>query len=73
MALGVPILKHFRLFQFALIGAYLDPSDDDEWVRLADLSVEHNNVNQAVKCYTNGKFQFLPFFEQWTCPSLLFR
>ena len=48
------------VFQFSLIAAYLDPRDEAEWVRLADLSVEQFDVSQAIKCYSNGKVQILP-------------
>ena len=42
-------------FKFSLIAAYLDPRDEEEWVRLADMSLEHNDPNQAIKCYSNGR------------------
>ena len=42
-------------FQFALIAAYLDPRDEEEWARLAEMCVEQNDLNQATKCYSNGK------------------
>ena len=47
------------LFQYSLIAAYLDPRDEDEWVRLADLTMEQNNVDQAIKCYTNGMYHVI--------------
>ncbi|KAJ8306506.1 hypothetical protein KUTeg_017051 [Tegillarca granosa] len=43
-----------KSMQFYLIAAYLDPSDAEEWVRLAELSLEQNDVNQAIKCYTHA-------------------
>lgn len=41
-------------FQFSLIAAYLKPTDADAWVRLAEMSLEKNDVNQGIKCYTHG-------------------
>ena len=47
------ILIKFK-FQFSLIAAYLKPTDADAWVRLAEMSLEKNDVNQGIKCYTHG-------------------
>ncbi|XP_075905486.1 general transcription factor 3C polypeptide 3 [Nelusetta ayraudi] len=43
-----------KALQFGLIAAHLNPSDAEEWVRLAEMSLERNNVRQAVVCYTKA-------------------
>ena len=42
-------------FQFSLIAAHLNPSDSEEWVRLAEMSLEADNVRQAISCYDKGR------------------
>jgi len=37
--------------QFALIAAQLAPPDPDEWSRLADMSLEQQDIKQACFCY----------------------
>ncbi|XP_066517872.1 general transcription factor 3C polypeptide 3 [Hoplias malabaricus] len=43
-----------KALQFGLIAAHLNPSDCEEWVKLADLSLEQDNVKQAIICYTKA-------------------
>ncbi|XP_042901214.1 general transcription factor 3C polypeptide 3 isoform X2 [Parasteatoda tepidariorum] len=43
-----------KAFQCYLVAAFLNPSDTDEWIRLAELSIEHNDIKQAVTCYTRA-------------------
>ena len=44
-----------KCLQFALIGAHLAPQDADEWVRLADMSLELDDAMQASVCYKKGR------------------
>lgn len=44
-----------KALQFGLIAAHLNPSDCEEWIRLADMSLEQDNVRQAIICYTKGE------------------
>ena len=57
-----------KALQFGLIAAHLNPSDCDEWIRLADMSLEQDNIRQAVICYTKGQFVAAS-----SDPSALFR
>lgn len=43
-----------KSLQFELIAAHLNPSDTEEWVRLAEMSLEQDNIKQAIFCYTKG-------------------
>nr|XP_020471016.1 general transcription factor 3C polypeptide 3 isoform X2 [Monopterus albus] len=43
-----------RALQFGLIAAHLNPSDSEEWIRLAELSLEQDNIRQAILCYTKA-------------------
>lgn len=43
-----------KSLQFGLIAAHLNPSNTEEWVRLAEMSLEQDNIKQAVFCYTKG-------------------
>uniref|UniRef100_A0AAR2L4S2 General transcription factor IIIC, polypeptide 3 n=1 Tax=Pygocentrus nattereri TaxID=42514 RepID=A0AAR2L4S2_PYGNA len=43
-----------KALQFGLIAAHLNPSDCEEWVKLADMSLEQDNVKQAIICYTKA-------------------
>uniref|UniRef100_A0A672RW94 General transcription factor IIIC, polypeptide 3 n=1 Tax=Sinocyclocheilus grahami TaxID=75366 RepID=A0A672RW94_SINGR len=43
-----------KALQFGLIAAHLNPSDYEEWVKLADMSLEQDNVKQAIICYTKA-------------------
>lgn len=40
-----------KYMQFSLIAAHLNPGDVDQWVRIAQLSLEHGNIKQAINCY----------------------
>jgi len=33
----------------------LDPTDNEEWGRLAKMCLEQDDMNQAIKCYTRGQ------------------
>lgn len=43
-----------KSLQFALIAAHLSPKDADQWVRLANLSLEGDNIKQAITCYSKA-------------------
>ncbi|KAG7256877.1 hypothetical protein CRUP_036845 [Coryphaenoides rupestris] len=43
-----------KALQFGLIAAHLNPSDCEEWVKLADMSLERDNVRQAIICYSKA-------------------
>uniref|UniRef100_A0A673G2Y3 General transcription factor 3C polypeptide 3-like n=1 Tax=Sinocyclocheilus rhinocerous TaxID=307959 RepID=A0A673G2Y3_9TELE len=43
-----------KALQFGLIAAHLNPSDWEEWVKLADMSLEQDNIKQAIICYTKA-------------------
>lgn len=51
--------EHERSLQFALIGAHLAPQDHEEWARLADMSLELGDLQQAAACYRKGEGFFL--------------
>lgn len=54
-----------KSLQFELIAAHLNPSDTEEWVRLAEMSLEQDNIKQAIFCYTKGnKNVFLALFDK---------
>lgn len=40
-----------KYMQFSLIAAHLDPSDVEQWTRIAQLSLEQGNIRQAINCY----------------------
>ena len=40
-----------RSLQFALIAAHLAPQDAEEWARLADMSTELGDLEQAAACF----------------------
>lgn len=44
-----------KSLQFSLIAAHLNPSDCEEWIRLAEMSLEQNNIRQAIICYSKGE------------------
>lgn len=39
---------HEKAYQYNLIAAYLSPSDEDQWVKVADMAVELENYKQAI-------------------------
>uniref|UniRef100_A0A3Q2CBT9 Uncharacterized protein n=1 Tax=Cyprinodon variegatus TaxID=28743 RepID=A0A3Q2CBT9_CYPVA len=43
-----------KALQFGLIAAHLNPSDHEEWIRLAEMSLEQDNIRQAVICYSKA-------------------
>ncbi|XP_012285409.1 general transcription factor 3C polypeptide 3 [Orussus abietinus] len=43
-----------KSLQFALIAAHLSPKNADQWIRLANLSLEHDNIKQAITCYSKA-------------------
>lgn len=43
-----------KFMQFTLIAAHLNPTNVDQWIRLADLSLEQGNVKQAITSYTRA-------------------
>lgn len=43
-----------KALQFGLIAAHLNPSDCEEWIRLAEMSLEQDNIQQAILCYTKA-------------------
>uniref|UniRef100_A0A8C4RBA8 General transcription factor IIIC, polypeptide 3 n=1 Tax=Eptatretus burgeri TaxID=7764 RepID=A0A8C4RBA8_EPTBU len=43
-----------KSLQFGLIAAYLNPNDPDEWVKLAEMSLELDNIKQAILCYSKA-------------------
>lgn len=47
-----------KALQFGLIAAHLNPSDCEEWVKLADMSLEQDNIKQAIICYTKGLYTY---------------
>jgi len=51
----IHLYKFCCLFQYSLIAAYLDPTDNEEWGRLAKMCLEQDDMNQAIKCYTRGQ------------------
>lgn len=44
-----------KALQFGLIAAHLNPSDCEEWVKLAEMSLEQDNIRQAIICYSKGR------------------
>ncbi|XP_005748128.1 general transcription factor 3C polypeptide 3 isoform X1 [Pundamilia nyererei] len=43
-----------KALQFGLIAAHLNPSDCEEWIRLAEMSLEQDNIQQAIICYSKA-------------------
>ncbi|XP_040888709.1 general transcription factor 3C polypeptide 3 isoform X1 [Toxotes jaculatrix] len=43
-----------KALQFSLIAAHLNPSDSEEWIRLAEMSLEQDNIRQAIVCYSKA-------------------
>nr|XP_006815709.1 PREDICTED: general transcription factor 3C polypeptide 3-like [Saccoglossus kowalevskii] len=41
-----------RSLQFSLIAAHLSPRDVEEWIKLAEMSLEQDNIKQAILCYS---------------------
>ncbi|XP_074605074.1 general transcription factor 3C polypeptide 3 [Brevipalpus obovatus] len=43
-----------KAFQYHLIAAYLSPSDCGQWIKVAEMAVEQNKLQLAVKCYSKA-------------------
>lgn len=43
-----------KALQFSLIAAHLSPRDSNQWIRLANLSLESGNLKQAITCYSRA-------------------
>ncbi|KAL1380810.1 hypothetical protein pipiens_013912 [Culex pipiens pipiens] len=43
-----------KFLQFSLIAAHLNPSDVEQWVRIAEISEERGNLDQALTCYSRA-------------------
>ncbi|XP_078536552.1 general transcription factor 3C polypeptide 3 [Lissotriton helveticus] len=43
-----------KSLQFELIAAHLNPSDTEQWVRLAEMSLEQDNIKQSIFCYSKA-------------------
>lgn len=43
-----------KCLQFSLIAAHLNPTNSEQWIRVAQSCLEQNNVRQAVNCYTKA-------------------
>ncbi|XP_055596294.1 general transcription factor 3C polypeptide 3 [Uranotaenia lowii] len=43
-----------KYLQFSLIAAHLNPGDVEQWVRIAELSEEKGNIDQALTCYSRA-------------------
>ncbi|XP_041120613.1 general transcription factor 3C polypeptide 3 isoform X1 [Polyodon spathula] len=43
-----------KSLQFGLIAAHLNPSNREEWVKLAEMSLEQDNIKQAIFCYSKA-------------------
>lgn len=43
-----------KYMQFSLIAAHLNPNDSDQWIRIAQVSLEQGNVAQAINCYAKA-------------------
>uniref|UniRef100_T1JHP3 General transcription factor 3C polypeptide 3 n=1 Tax=Strigamia maritima TaxID=126957 RepID=T1JHP3_STRMM len=43
-----------KSLQFSLIAAFLSPNDPEEWLKLAEMSINSGDLLQAVTCYTKA-------------------
>lgn len=43
-----------KFLQFSLIAAHLNPSEVDQWIRIAEISVDQGNIRQAISCYNKA-------------------
>ncbi|XP_023568098.1 general transcription factor 3C polypeptide 3 [Octodon degus] len=43
-----------KSLRLAFTAAHLNPSDTEEWARLAEMSLEQDNIKQAIFCYTQA-------------------
>ncbi|XP_060922922.1 general transcription factor 3C polypeptide 3 [Limanda limanda] len=63
-----------KALQFSLIAAHLNPSDCEEWIRLAEISLEQDNIRQALVCYSKAiKYDSTNVRYLWERSSLYMR
>ncbi|XP_071389265.1 general transcription factor 3C polypeptide 3 [Centroberyx affinis] len=63
-----------KALQFGLIAAHLNPSDCEEWIKRAEMSLEQDNVRQAIVCYTKAiKYDPTNVHYLWERSSLYMR
>lgn len=64
-----------KALQFFLIAAFLSKSGDaDEWAKLAMMSIEENNFDQAMTCYTQAlKLEPANVGILWDCAALCYQ
>lgn len=43
-----------KCLQFSLIAAHLNPTNCEQWIRVAQLFLEQGNIRQAINCYTKA-------------------
>lgn len=43
-----------KAYQYSLISAYLNPSDGDNWIKVAEMAIELKNYSQAIICYNKA-------------------
>jgi general transcription factor 3C polypeptide 3 (transcription factor C subunit 4) len=43
-----------KAYQYNLISAYLNPSDGENWIRVAEMAIELKNYHQAIICYNKA-------------------
>ena len=43
-----------KAYQYSLISAYLNPSDGENWIKVAEMAIELKNYAQAITCYNKA-------------------
>ena len=43
-------------FQFYMIAAHLNPTDSEEWAKLAVMSLDFGKIDEAIICYSKGMY-----------------
>ena len=43
-----------KAYQYSLISAYLNPSDGENWIKVAEMAIELKNYQQAITCYNKA-------------------
>ncbi|EFN71324.1 General transcription factor 3C polypeptide 3 [Camponotus floridanus] len=43
-----------KSLQCSLVAAHLSPKDADQWIRLANISLESNDIKQAITCFSKA-------------------
>ncbi|XP_053670450.1 general transcription factor 3C polypeptide 3 [Anopheles nili] len=43
-----------QYLQYSHIAAHLNPSDAEQWIRVAEILIEQGKIDEALKCYTRG-------------------